>query len=387
MSEIERIARMLEGTFEGKPYHGPSVLGALEDVTADVAARKPLWSAHTIWDIVAHLTAELTYARQVLEGTAGPWDMTLTWPAVADTSPAAWEGALQDLKGANRALVRAVEGLDDAVLDQQPIRVRGPFYVMLHGTIHHNVHHAGQLSLLRGQMFPEHSDYYRARQPELLADFDHNARRWRAILSLRYADAFTDAVLKGARARFEALIPQLPYIGGDENHLTRSLVASARCLALYQAMQARNKSAEETGQLLYDAIQAHPQDFVPQIPPAQRLTREELMTRRRAAAQRSQERRYAWDWVYEFVAGDGERFDYGYDFAQCATQKLYRAHGALEFLPFYCFLDFPQCELGGLGLSRTVTLAEGDEKCDHRFEEGGKSTQAWPPPFLRGDER
>jgi uncharacterized damage-inducible protein DinB len=152
MSEIERIARLLKQTFEGKPYHGPSVLGALENVTADVAARKPLWSAHTIWDIVAHLTAELIYARQVIEGTAGPWDTTLTWPEVTDTSAAAWEKAVKDLKKANRALVRAVERLDDAVLDQKPIRVIGPFYIMLHGTIHHNVHHTGQISLLTGQM-------------------------------------------------------------------------------------------------------------------------------------------------------------------------------------------------------------------------------------------
>jgi hypothetical protein len=44
--------------------------------------------------------------------------------------------------------------LDDAILDQQPIRVRGPFYLMLHGTIQHTVYRAGQISLLRGQMAP-----------------------------------------------------------------------------------------------------------------------------------------------------------------------------------------------------------------------------------------
>ena len=89
MSEIGRIAHLLEQTFEGKPYYGPSVLSALEHITADVALRQPPWSAHRIWDIVAHLTAELVYARQVLEGTAGP------------------------------------------------------YYLMLHGTIQHNVYHAG----------------------------------------------------------------------------------------------------------------------------------------------------------------------------------------------------------------------------------------------------
>lgn len=153
MSEIARIVRLLEQTFEGKPYYGPSVLGTLEDVTADVAARRPHWSAHSIWDIVVHLTAELHYARAVIEGTAGPWiEGETTWPAVTDTSEAAWQKAIKDLKKANRTLVRAVKQLDDAILNKKPIRVRGPFYLMLHGTIQHNVYHAGQISLLTGQM-------------------------------------------------------------------------------------------------------------------------------------------------------------------------------------------------------------------------------------------
>ncbi len=150
MSEIERITRLLKQTFEGKPYYGPSVLGALENVTAEVAAQKPLWSAHTIWDIVAHLTAELIYAREVVETIAGPYGDT--WPAITNTSEEAWEQAISDLKKANRALVRVVKKLDDDVLDQKPVRVRGPYYIMLHGTMQHNIYHAGQISLLTGQM-------------------------------------------------------------------------------------------------------------------------------------------------------------------------------------------------------------------------------------------
>ena len=153
MSEIARIARLLEQTFEGKPYYGPSVLGALTGVTAAVAVRKPPWSAHCIWELVGHLTAELIYAREVVEGTAGPWTAgETTWPALTDTSEAAWQKAINDLKKANRALVRAVKKLDDAILDKKPIQVRGPFYVMLHGTMQHNIYHAGQISLLTGQM-------------------------------------------------------------------------------------------------------------------------------------------------------------------------------------------------------------------------------------------
>jgi uncharacterized damage-inducible protein DinB len=151
--EVTRIARLLEQTFEGKPYYGPSVLDALAGVTPDVASRKPPESAHSIWDIVAHLTAELIYARAVIEGTAGPWiESETTWPAVTDTSDVAWQRALEDLKEANQVLMLAAKHLDDAILDKEAHRVRVPYYVMLHGTIQHNVYHAGQISMLAGQI-------------------------------------------------------------------------------------------------------------------------------------------------------------------------------------------------------------------------------------------
>jgi uncharacterized damage-inducible protein DinB len=153
VGEIARIAGLMEQTFEGSPYYGDSVLGALEHVTAEVAIQRPPWSAHSIWDLVAHLTAELQYAREVVEGTAGPWtEGETTWPAIPDSSKEAWRDAVEGLKKANRAFVGAVKQLDDTVLDKQPIRVRGPFYLMLHGTMQHSIYHAGQISLLTGQM-------------------------------------------------------------------------------------------------------------------------------------------------------------------------------------------------------------------------------------------
>lgn len=152
MSEIDRIVGLLEESFEGKPYYGPSILGTLENVTADVATRKPRWSAHSIWDLVAHLTAELDYALSVIKGTAGPWiEGETTWPALTDTSEVAWQKAVTDLKRANGAFVQAVKQLDDTVLDRKPIRVRGPYYLMLHGTLQHSIYHSGQISLLAGQ--------------------------------------------------------------------------------------------------------------------------------------------------------------------------------------------------------------------------------------------
>jgi hypothetical protein len=227
----------------------------------------------------------------------------------------------------------------------------------------------------------ETNDYYASQSPELLAGFDRDARNCRPILAERYDPYPAKAMLLAARSRFGDLIPELPNIGGDNKHLTASLFSSARCLALYQAMKARNLSAADTGKVLYDAVLARAAEPRPS-PTAEWLSREELMDRRRQRARRSQQRRYVWDYVHKFVAGDGQTFDFGYNFLECATDKFFRARGAAEFTPCYCFLDYPKAQLDGLSPSRTMTLAEGHRMCDHRFREGGPLTQTWSPPFL-----
>jgi hypothetical protein len=220
--------------------------------------------------------------------------------------------------------------------------------------------------------------YYVSRMAEWMGEFEEDAGHLHAFLTQACGEA--DAILRQARQRFAALIPQLPYIGGDENHLTGELVRAARCLALYQAMQAHGKTAGEAGKVLYDAAAVE----VPQPSPmAQQCSVEELMRWRIERAARSQRRQYPADWVYTFAAGDGETFDYGYDFTECAAQKLYHAHGSDEFLPYYCFLDFAGSKAAGLGLHRTMTLAEGHGQCDHRFKRGRPTQQDWPPPWLR----
>jgi hypothetical protein len=226
--------------------------------------------------------------------------------------------------------------------------------------------------------------YYMIRRPELLKRFEKESQHWRPVIISRFGQEFAGSVLREAHREFETLIPQIPYIGGDENHLTGELIGSVRYLAFYEAMKKHGKTAEETGKILYDAILARVGEPQAPIPPSERLTTEQLMERRRKRAERSQERRYPQDYVYEFVIGDGLEFVYGYDFSECAAQKFYQAQGADEFMPFYCYIDFPRSMVDGSGLSRTMTLSEGHEKCNHRCKEGRGVKLAWPPPFWRG---
>lgn len=91
MSEVARVAQLLDQSFRGAPYHGPSVLAVLRPVTRDLAIRRPKPSVHNIWELTAHLGAEFNYARSVIDGSATPWrEGQTTWPAIPDTSDDAW---------------------------------------------------------------------------------------------------------------------------------------------------------------------------------------------------------------------------------------------------------------------------------------------------------
>jgi len=225
------------------------------------------------------------------------------------------------------------------------------------------------------------------RKSELLERFDNNSQDWKSILAQEFGNENADVILRDACMAFKKLLPVIPYIGGGRNHMTEHLITSAECLAFYKGMKANGKSAEETGKILYDAILLRGQITEPPIPPSQWLSEDQLKERRMRRAQDSQEHKYSGDWVYEFIQGDGEVFDYGYDFSECGTRKFYHSQGAGEFLPFYCFLDYPISRTGGYGLERTATLAEGHSKCDHRFKKGRKTELEWPPPFIKKKDK
>jgi hypothetical protein len=72
-----------------------------------------------------------------------------------------------------------------------------------------------------------------------------------------------------------------------------------------------------------------------------------------------------------YVEGNGRDFDYGVDYSECAICKFLSAQNALELVPYMCATDKIGSELLGWGLSRTMTIAKGDEKCDFRYKKGG----------------
>ncbi len=149
VSETERIVDQLRRASDGGAWHGPSLAELLEDVDARMAAARPVEDAHTIWELVLHITTWRDVARRRLEGEVVEPPDQVDWPPVPEASEESWGQALASLEAAARRLQEALASLDEADLDDRASGCDYTNYILAHGVVQHDLYHAGQIALLK----------------------------------------------------------------------------------------------------------------------------------------------------------------------------------------------------------------------------------------------
>jgi uncharacterized damage-inducible protein DinB len=152
MGEVERIVDQLQRAFAGDAWHGPSLKDLLADVDAEAAGARPIPGAHTIAEIVAHVSTWTDVVRRRLEGEwIGSLPPEQDWPAPGPPrwDEAAWSEALRRLAEAQRGLAAAMARVGDQRLPEVTPEKEYSVYVMLHGAVQHALYHAGQIALLK----------------------------------------------------------------------------------------------------------------------------------------------------------------------------------------------------------------------------------------------
>jgi uncharacterized damage-inducible protein DinB len=153
MTEVERILDQSRRAFDGEAWHGPSVSATLKNVTAKQAAARPIASAHSIWELVLHIGAWEQACTRRLHGDPAQLTDEEDWPAVTNTSEAAWRRTKNELTENHQRLLEAIAAADESRLDQRinsdPGAESSSMYVTLHGVIQHNLYHIGQIAILK----------------------------------------------------------------------------------------------------------------------------------------------------------------------------------------------------------------------------------------------
>lgn len=155
MNEIELIVETLRETFDGRAWHGPSLMDVVSGVDKTQAIARPIRTGHTIWEIVDHCSFWMEAVTNALHGERMPdIESAEDWAKMGKTDED-WTNAQERLKRACDELVNSTKGLSEAQLTQKAQgSYNGQPYAtayrrMLHGISDHNTYHAGQIALLR----------------------------------------------------------------------------------------------------------------------------------------------------------------------------------------------------------------------------------------------
>jgi len=189
-------------------------------------------------------------------------------------------------------------------------------------------------------------------------------------LERAYGSEVAASVSAAARVEYEKILPEVPDIGGARNVFQPVMTVNGWIVALHRAMRASGRSAEDSvrvSQAVFDGwLRRLPGPVLRAIGrlafsgPARRYFERQ--------ARRSQERRYAEDFVWRVEHGpDGEL---SMVFDECAVNKWYEAQGVRELSPYCNFADVTYSRLMGMGVNAEQTIGRGCQQCALRFKHG-----------------
>jgi uncharacterized damage-inducible protein DinB len=146
----EALAEQLQLSAEGPSWHGPSLREALDGVTAVAAAAHPIAGAHSIWELVLHISAGHHLVLRRLDGDERNLAPEEDWPPQPEATQAAWRRDVEELFALNRQLREAVRTFPEERL-HLPLVSEPPYtaFTQFAGLPQHDLYHAGQIVLLR----------------------------------------------------------------------------------------------------------------------------------------------------------------------------------------------------------------------------------------------
>lgn len=200
------------------------------------------------------------------------------------------------------------------------------------------------------------------------------------LLEIMDADA-ARKIIDMSISEYGALAPDIPFIGGRANPMSKDLEEAAKLLAFYKAMESAGHPPETAFKIIFCTFEYKMEKYPKFLLKLMGTLQLSSFFKRKLVrlSEISQAKKYPEGFVFKIVNGEGGSFDWGIEFSECAILKFYKAQAAERFMPFICPNDFITSRYFGLGLNRTMTLAEGRPICDQYLKRGRETAIKFPP--------
>jgi hypothetical protein len=227
-------------------------------------------------------------------------------------------------------------------------------------------------------------NYYIRKKSKFMRSFNELLTVVNEEFCKKFDNKKSEEIISQMKAEFEKILPNIPYIGGQKNPTTLILVGSMSDLAIFRTLEKIGFSFREIGEFHYnyvkgvlklrkEALEKAGRD------PSQYPFDPVYMDYQKKLTEETQMKLYPDDWLMDFVEGDGDSFEWGWDIQECGVQKAFKKFGEEKYLPLICLYDHYEAEGLGFGFSRTQAIGFGAPICTHRFVKNYKTPRAWPP--------
>ena len=148
MNEVKFLIDQIKTTFNGDSWHGPNLVKTLNGIDKDQASTRTVGERHTIWELTDHITFWLEEVQKSVKAKKNLEHSGNDWPRMGATE-ADWKQSVNRLEAAVNMLVGELSTWKNSDLAETVPEAKFTFKQMLHGIIHHNLYHAGQINILR----------------------------------------------------------------------------------------------------------------------------------------------------------------------------------------------------------------------------------------------
>lgn len=151
-TETARIAKLLQRNWEGPMWHGANLKEILKGISLEKAFQKTGNISHNIYELVKHMYCWRKFVLEHLKGNTSytvALNSELDWITEYEQNEASWKEALDELEKNQKALVIAFKEFSDKKLEEFVPGKKFSWYVLIHGSIHHDIYHSAQISILK----------------------------------------------------------------------------------------------------------------------------------------------------------------------------------------------------------------------------------------------
>jgi uncharacterized damage-inducible protein DinB len=150
MENVKNIIRLLNASFHGGAWHGPSLLEQTKGLKVKTAAYKPS-QIHSIAELIYHITSWRLFALKKIQGDASYNidNEKKNFGDIHHVDEFELETLMMELTLSQDELIKALEEKEDSFLQEMVPGAEYNFDTLLNGIIHHDIYHTGQIALIK----------------------------------------------------------------------------------------------------------------------------------------------------------------------------------------------------------------------------------------------